>query len=178
LAYFFRLLYPSLVFFGNKFLDKRATAEDIASGAFIKTWKHHARFNSPEAIRAYLYRVVRNDALKALKKEQKETALLKDVSYLWSAHLQEDHARALIASETLRQLRASLNLLPPQCGKIFRKLYLEGKTIRETAEDLHLSISTVRTQQKRGLATIRQKMASFVSLLSLLAACTSAIIGR
>jgi RNA polymerase sigma-70 factor (family 1) len=167
-AWFFRLLYPSLIHFAYKISSDRLNAEEIASTAFIKIWKRHSQFNSPESIRAYLYQIVRNDALKSLKKDQKEAALQREVSYLWLADKQKDHFQSLVAAETTRQLVATMDLLPPQCGRVFKMLYVEGKTVKETAQELNLSLSTVRTQQKRGLDTLRQKMTSLLSVLLLI----------
>jgi DNA-directed RNA polymerase specialized sigma24 family protein len=37
-------------------------------------------------------------------------------------------------------------------------LYIEGKSIKETAEELQVSASTVKTQKKRGLDALRKKI--------------------
>ena len=158
-AWFFRQLYPSLTFFANKIVGEPAIAEEIASTAFIKIWERHTRFSSPEGIKGYLYQIVRNDALKSLNKKVKG-AKVYDVSRLQVADQQENQFQALVAAETSRQLLETISLLPPECSRIFRLLYFEGKTVKETAQQLNLSQSTVKTQKTRGLAVLRKKLAS------------------
>jgi RNA polymerase sigma-70 factor (family 1) len=166
-AWFFRELYPALVFYGFKITGDKEASEEIASNAFIKIWQRHEQFEDALSIRKYLYRIVRNDALKHLRKEKQTTALNKEVIYLYGSEHEKDCFNSLVTAEISRELQNAINALPAECSKVFRLMYIEGKSIQETAEALHLSPSTVKTQKKRGLDALR-KVISFPLLFCLL----------
>ncbi|HUC83489.1 MAG TPA: sigma-70 family RNA polymerase sigma factor, partial [Flavisolibacter sp.] len=164
-TWFFRSLYPALSFFSYKITNDRPVSEEIASEAFLKTWQRHHLFSSPENIRAYLYQVVRNDSLQWLRATQRRNTAYRAVAYLATNAEEKDHFHHLVAAETARQVNAALDLLPPECSKIFRLIYLEGKTVPEVAAFLNLSPSTVRVQKSKGLATLRKNLGTLLSFL-------------
>jgi RNA polymerase sigma-70 factor (ECF subfamily) len=156
--WFFRQFYPALTLFANKIVYNKEVAEEIASTAFLKIWEKHYKFNRLSGIRSYLYQVVKNDSLKWLQKSNKQQAALDEITYLNRLASEKDHFQHLVSTELIRQLAAFKDFLPPQCSKVFQMLYVEGKSVKETARELNISVSTVRTQQKRGLNEIRERL--------------------
>lgn len=133
-------------------------SEEIASGAFIKIWQRHEQFADAVSIRKYLYRIVRNDALKHLRKEKRSTANTKEVIYLFANEHEKDCFNSLVTTELIHELHQAINSLPAECKKVFQLMYIEGKTIQETAKALQLSTSTVKTQKKRGIVALRKSL--------------------
>ncbi len=64
----------------------------------------------------------------------------------------------VMRSEVLMGLHKALEQLPPQAGKIICMTYLEGKTNQETADELNLSIQTVKNQKQRGWGILKGKL--------------------
>jgi RNA polymerase sigma-70 factor (ECF subfamily) len=145
----------------------KPTAEEIASTAFLKTWEKHFQFETPAGLRSYLYQVVKNDSLKWLEQAKKQQAALQEIKYLGRNNCEKDAFQHMVGAELTRFLAAMVDYLSPQCGKIYQMLYVEGKTVKETARALNISVSTVRTQQRRGLNAIRERM----GLISFFVAC-------
>lgn len=165
--FFFRELYPALCFYANRMVDDLADSEEIASDAFIKIWNKRAQFHQPQHIRAYLYRIVRNDCLKLLQRRNKNLKAEADVIYLNSDVAHYDESKELITAEFIRQLYDALSELPTQCSRVFQKLYVEGKSPKETASDLNISIGNVKTQKARGIATLRKRFIRLSSIFFL-----------
>ncbi len=159
-AYFFRALYPVLTSYCFSLTGSREISEELVSNAFIKIWQKHERFTNAYSIKAYLYRIVRNDAFKYLQAKKKGAKAFNEVLYLYGNGHQKDHFTSLVKSETLRQLSEAMNTLPTECAKVFRLLYIEGKSIKETATALGLATTTVKTQKARGLAALRKTFPS------------------
>lgn len=157
-AWFFKELYPVLTFYCNKIIGDKEASEEIASHAFIKIWEKHERFSDADSIKAYLYRIVRNDALKYLRKEKQQIAANKEVVYLYSYQNETDQFSSLVAAEISRELLTAINSLPVECSKVFHLMFVQGKSVKEIAEQLNLSPSTVKTQKARGLAALRKKI--------------------
>jgi RNA polymerase sigma-70 factor (ECF subfamily) len=165
--WFFRHYYPALTLFAYKLVKDKPTAEEIASTAFLKTWQKHFQFETPAGLRSYLYQVVRNDSLKWLEQAKKQQYALQEIKYLDRNNCEKDAFQHMVGAELTRYLAAVVDYLSPQCRKIYQMLYVEGKTVKETARAHNLSVSTVRTQQRRGLNAIRERM----GLISFFVAC-------
>jgi RNA polymerase sigma-70 factor (ECF subfamily) len=156
--YFFKKFYASLCLYANKMIFEKEVSEELVSTAFIKIWKHRQKFDCEENILSYLYTIVRNDCLKYLRKKKKNNTTEKELIYLISQEEEKYHFQTLVWAETLRQLTELIGTLSPQCSTIIRMIYVDGKTTREIADELHLSISTVKTQKMRGMSAMKKKL--------------------
>lgn len=157
--HFFHLYYPALCFFAARITGDTETAKDLASHAFIKTWAKHEKLQTTTAIKAYLYQVARNDCYKWLQTQKREKALQQNLA-AFAAAAEESHLPVLIHAEVVAMLHRHIQQLPVGQQTIFSKLYIEGKTVAETAAELRLSASTVKTQKARGLAVLRSRLAT------------------
>ena len=92
---------------------------------------------------------------------------LKDAQYL-SDKNEKDAFERMAETETYREIFIALNTLPPQCRKIFSMLFIEGKEYQQIADELNLSIATIRSQKARAIMLIKQRLALCWPLLVLL----------
>jgi len=166
--FFFRELFPSLCFFANRMVNNKCEAEDIASAAFIKIWKRHNQFDNAKNIRAYLYQIVRNDCLKFLQQNDRRNRTQKEIEYLTIGDTKDNCEADIIRAELYSDLYKALKNLPTECRKVFKMLYIEGKSVKEIAKELKVSASTVKTQKARGLAMLRKKIIPLTSIFFLL----------
>jgi RNA polymerase sigma-70 factor (ECF subfamily) len=130
------------------------SAEEIASEAFLKTWKYRARFCSADDIRAYLFTVARRDAVKWIQQKQKMPRLeaLPELSAATTELL------PLLHHEIQTSIRNAIQTLPKRCRQVFELLYIEDKNVDEVASSLLISPYTVRAQKARGLNLLRPKL--------------------
>jgi RNA polymerase sigma-70 factor (ECF subfamily) len=153
--YFFRELYPTLCLYAGRLCRDPEAGKDLASSAFMKVWDKHTELTSAEHIKRYLYRATRNECLSWLQAQHKLASSENQmVQHLPS--FESDHLQAMITAEVITDLHKQLSHLPAACREVFTKLYVEGKTARETADELQLHISTVKTQKMRGLQHLRR----------------------
>lgn len=155
---FFRQYYPALCFFANRITGNAEAGKDIASWAFVKTWAKQGQLPTEGQLKAYLYQVARNDCYKWLQQHKKQTALLQELSCV-NIPSEQSHLHAMIHAEVLSQLHSAINTLPPARREVFTRLYIEGKSVSETAIELHLSPSTIKTQKARGIAALKSRLA-------------------
>lgn len=150
--YFFSTLYPALLYFAFRMTRDRAAAEEIVEDSFIKLWAIHKEFDHPQKIKSWLYTTIRNKSINQLKKgQEQEFAQLQQ-------HSETYVLQTMVYSEFFREIDAAINSLPRECAKVFRMIYIDGKPLKQIAEELELSISTVKTQKARGLSHIREKL--------------------
>ena len=154
LDYFFKLLYKPLCFFARRYVSDMQAAEDIVTDGFLRVWEKRATITNAAGLKSYLYKVVYNGCMTWLgdEKRRKGKHAKSDLQLKTEENL---YVSNIIRAETFKELHTGMAGLPAECRKVFTKLYIEGKTVRETAEELQLAISTVKAQKARGLKLLR-----------------------
>ena len=150
----FSEFYNSLVLFAMGFVEQQDVAEDIVQEVFIAVWERDAQYPTYNAFRSFLYNSVKNAGLNHLKHKNVEE------KYLASLNLEDegdDIDLRMMEEELYRLLFKTIDELPDKCRNIFL-LHLEGKGNEEIALLLNLSILTVKTQKKRAMSYIRERL--------------------
>ena len=150
----FSEFYNSLVLFAMGFVEQQDVAEDIVQEVFIAVWERDARYPTYNAFRSFLYNSVKNASLNHLKHKNVEE------KYLASLNLEDegdDIDLKMMEEELYRLLFKTIDELPDKCRNIFL-LHLEGKGNEEIALLLNLSILTAKTQKKRAMSYIRERL--------------------
>lgn len=155
----FRQYYAPLCLFAERILGDRDNAEDIVEDTFFKLWNRQAHFENEEHLKAFLYRAVKNACLDFIKtnerSERRNTLFTEDQQAQDEGYLHE-----IIRIEVIRELYAAIDSLPPQSGKIIKMSFVEGKTNQEIADELNLSVQTVKNQKGRGLGILKDRLPS------------------
>ncbi|HEY4148782.1 MAG TPA: RNA polymerase sigma-70 factor [Chitinophagaceae bacterium] len=156
--FFFRQFYAPLCLFAEKYVEDPAVAKDMVQECFTRLWQRRTSINKPESIKSFLYTAVRNQCLTWLTHEKSLAANHRKAQSL--APVSEENILAAITeAEALREIYQAIGLLPPKMQLVFRKFYLEGKTYQEIADELQLSLQTVRNQKSDALAWMKRKLA-------------------
>lgn len=149
--------YKALCYYAWDMVKDTALAEDLVQDAFVAYWDHrHQVASSPGSIKSFLYTTIRH-AVYNLQRHHKVAEKYRqrnpgteidDVNY--------EHQ--IIMAEFMAELHRLVAELPPACRKVFQLSYFQELTNQEIAEELSLSIPTVKTQKQRALKVIRQKL--------------------
>ena len=145
-AFMFNKMYSSLCLFSNKYVKNTQSAKDIVQEVFIIVWEKKITFNNKESVKPYLYNAVRNKSLDFLKNKH-----LKNIKYSTSDFekiaSEPYFLREVAVVETTRLVQKAIATLPKESAKII-KLGIKGYKNNEIAEELSISINTVKTQKK------------------------------
>jgi RNA polymerase sigma-70 factor (ECF subfamily) len=148
--------YKSFCFFANRYLKNPVQAEDIVSEVAIKVWEKRDSLQNAGALKNYFYTAIRNACFDALRKEKAMESRLTD--FTSPAIETKNMLEHIIYSETMQKVESALHKLPPQCRKVFINLFIEGKSLAETAEEMQLSLSTIKNQRQRGIRLLRHSL--------------------
>jgi len=158
---FFSSNYASLCFFADRFLKDRQAAEDIVVEVATSIWKKRGTVRHTEALKNYFYVSIRNACIRFLQNKKRQANKKKELKgdYILQERTTLEN---IIHTEMLHQIEKALNDLPSKCRKVFIKLYIEGKTVSEAANELRLSLNTIKTHRKRGLKFLRDSISLIV----------------
>ena len=122
----------------------------MVQDCFVQLWQRREKLSHIKAIKSYLYTSVRNQCLKHLELQKKQTAIKKQDK------AEPSIEEAVIASETARELYQFIATLSPALQQVIRLYYLEGKSNREIAQQLQIEPDTVIRQRLRAIMALRK----------------------
>ena len=148
----FQRYYKPLVLFSGSMLDDCSFPEDIVQEVFYHFIKNNAyRQLTPEALSTYLFRCVKNACLNKIR-DQKEFAQAELLRY----DAVEEEAMT-VSQELIKAIRQAIEELPQKTRMVVEAIVVEGKKYKETAEELGVSVNTVKTLLNGGLKQLRQQ---------------------
>lgn len=142
LKFLFQEYHPPLYYFVYRVINEREVTEDILSRCFMQLWLERQSFQSLADIDAWLYKYV-NDAVHALQEEK-------------NSNNDKEHIQAaMIKAKLLQQVYIATHDWPSQQREIFLMIYMDGMTLFEVANALHITADTVRVLHAKALQAIR-----------------------
>lgn len=141
--------------------DKEACAE-IVDDVFVNIWNKRDTLSYP--IHYYLVRSVQNGCLNHIRmqraqqnvlNEHKDQMLTFQENYIQSTPVPLQYVEM---RQTEEEIRLAVNQLPLKCKMIFEEYFYAGKTVEVIANDMGLTISTVRVQLKNAADRLKQAL--------------------
>lgn len=157
----FEQYFSSLVKFAYSFVYDEDVCKDIVQEVFVVLWDQRKK-NNIKSLKWYLYTAVRNKCLTYLRNVNiKDKHSVYIIDYFMS-HRTDDQS---IEPELLKEVRDAIEKLPTEMRKIFELKYLHDLTMNDIAEDLNISLSTVKTQLTRAKKKLRVQLSNQTSVL-------------
>jgi RNA polymerase sigma-70 factor (ECF subfamily) len=158
----FESFYPSLCLFANKYLNDHEVSQDVAQDAFLYLWNKNADFNSKNSAQSYLYRYVRDRSLNYLRNKKLRHQI--ELEKMGSEFFFRDN---LIEEETYHIIYNAIRTLSPQMQQVI-ELSLDGLKNQEIADQLNISINSVKTVKARAFTALRVELKENIFILFML----------
>jgi RNA polymerase sigma-70 factor, ECF subfamily len=129
-------------------------AHDIVQQTFISVWEHRSSLQPHLSFLAYILRISRNLIIDTGKHQKIRDRIDAELPPPARSEL-DDPAEALQLTMLQEKIIALINDLPRKCREIFLLSRFEGKTNREIANLLQLSVRTVEHQISNALKFLR-----------------------
>ena len=165
--------YVLLCRFAEQLLNDLPLAEEVVDDVIFYLWEHRTEVEITYSLRAYLIRAVRNRCLNELNSlgnriESRVSSLsvAENLEFLDAIFVEERTPLGhLLEQELEDELFRRIDELPSECKAVFKKSRFEGKKYEEIAEELHISVNTVKYHIKNALAYLQEKMGTYLKLL-------------
>ena len=145
----FKNYYDRLVFFSWQIVKNKQQAEDMAQDAFITYWQQREQIaGHPKAIKNFLYRSVKNASLNTIRHEQIVGQF--ESSYSGKEYGEAYILEAIISAEIIAEVNAAIDALPAHLQRVSKLSFLEGKKNQEVADELEMSVNTVKKTKTTG----------------------------
>ena len=137
-----------------KMCKSKEMAEDVVQDCFMNVWENSLYNNLSDGLDKYMFHLVKNAALNELRgSKRREVRHEKMMAEMPVVEMMKEDEQTEIDI-----LYTTINQLPPERRRIFMMVCAEGKKYQEVADQLQISINTVRTQLMRSLKFLREKL--------------------
>jgi RNA polymerase sigma-70 factor (ECF subfamily) len=154
--------YSAMVLFAESMIYDRDEAKDIVQDVFTELWNKPQKVHVYSKMKTYLFSCVKNKCFNRLKKLNiidKHQELLTE-AYLFSCETQTH------VNEKLKmQIHSTLNNMPNTMREVLNMHVIQELKYAEIAEELKISINSVKTHIKRAYKRFRKEVNSNTILL-------------
>ena len=152
-----------------KMVKSRERAEEIVQDVFTRIWTRRASLMEVQHFTAYLFTIASNRTLDELRKIATESKHIKAIlQYMddWQRNTIEEW---MDEKETAAVLQSAINQLSPQRKQVYTLCRIEGKSYKEAAEILQISVKTVQAHlvesSKQIISHLRQVPGTGMAIL-------------
>lgn len=145
----FRKLYLPLGMYALRIVDNVDDAEDIVADTFAKAWQNIESGAHIADFKSYLYRSVRNECVSFLRR-RKEFVGLEEIP-----EVSEDNIDTSVRDARIWK---AIDELPDKCREVFLMSKRDGLSNEEIADELGISIKTVKNHMTKALGRLRDSL--------------------
>lgn len=160
--------YRRLCFYAAKYVEDPEDARDIVQEIFVKLWEKENEFENDAALSAYLYSAVYHSCVNKITLSGIHQRHHDQIFQQSNPADPTNYVNDRIEEEVLWEIFEAIDHLPPECSKIFKLSYLEGYDISQVAEELNISVHTVKSQRARGKKLLQERLKDVFPVLAFL----------
>lgn len=158
-----RLLYA----LAYRYFKSGEEAEDAVQYTFMKLWEQRSSFEFQSGIRSLLFTILKNYIMNELRHRQ----IVFEKHYEMAQRNEEadDSFLKNFEDKDFREhLRTAIGKLPPQKQKICRLKIEKGLSNQEIADEMHITVPTVKSHYTQAIKILRAEIESLIVLLHVL----------
>ena len=150
------------------FVRDEMAAEEIVEECFFRLWQNRSRIKIRESLKNYLFKTVHNISLnylqhlKVIKNYKDLYVNVQDNKEVLYEDFGSSPLQALQFKEFEVGLMEAIDNMPAQQKKVFSMNRFDGKKYREIADDLDISITTVKSHMSSALEYLREQLKEFL----------------
>lgn len=169
--YIYKHHYTLLCKIAYEFLKDDFLAETTVDDAIFHLWEIRETVDITVSLRSYLVQAVRNRCIDYLNLEREKREIrfsVADRQNEWSdsVFLSDDYPLGrLLENELEQEIKKAIDRLPDKCRTVFQKSRFEEKRYEEIAEELGISINTVKYHIKSALSLLSADLSKYLLML-------------
>lgn len=160
----FKSHFKDLVGYVCSYVNDEEVSKDIVHDVFLVVLKNEKNLDTSYSLKSYLFTLSKNYALNYLKHLRVVAMNEREVvEALQNADEELDNYEQRMA-----RLNEKLDELPEKQREVLIKCFVEGRTYKDVADEMGISVNSVKTHISRGLKFLRNELKEEMVMLFLL----------
>jgi RNA polymerase sigma factor (sigma-70 family) len=132
-------------------------AEVLVQEVMTNVWRNADKYSeSLASVSTWIFTISRNQRIDLLRKMNRTKAeVVIETEELWQIPMEDTTVRSIQNASTEKCIRESIDTLPEEQMIAVRKVYYEGKTHQEVAEELNIPLGTLKGRLRLSLKKLR-----------------------
>lgn len=171
--YLYDHYYILLCKIAKEFLKDDFLSETIVGDAIFHLWQIRDKIEISTSLQSYLIKAIRNRCINYLdlKRIKVEVVLPKSSAEdFWAnKHFisKDNPLEGLLNEELEQEMYDSIERLPTDCQVVFKKSRFEEKKYKDIAEELGITVNTVKYHIKNALKRIESDLSKYMAMILL-----------
>ncbi|GAB7087878.1 RNA polymerase sigma-70 factor [Marinifilum fragile] len=149
----FKEHYRSLYYHAYSILNDTEQARDLVNDSFEEIWNRRNKLDISYSLKSFLYNTVRNKCINYLRKQEVEKKYINRKKH--DIHEEEEYKDY---DSALLEIMKAVEQLPNQSRNVFKKCFIENLSYKEAAEELNVSVNTIKTHVTNSLKRLRREL--------------------
>lgn len=141
-----------------RYIKDEDTSKDVVQHVFLQLWENRKDLAIDVSLQNYLFTMAKNRILNLLRHEN--LAMQKNYEYAQERESDETWLEKMEKEGQIRMVREHINALPEQRRQICLMKIDQRKTNQQIADELGISLQTVKNQYSSAIKTLREEMAN------------------
>ena len=155
--------YSQLCVVSVQYTDSLEISEDIVQDVFVRFWEENKLLSVETNPKAYLFRSIRNASIDYIRKNNYRVFTdIEEANLISEEEISEEEL-----SLQYERLYRIIGQLSPQERTVLNAIVVENKRYKEVAEEMNISVNTVKTYFARALRTLRKELPLSILLILL-----------
>ncbi|RFZ91369.1 RNA polymerase sigma-70 factor [Mucilaginibacter conchicola] len=164
----FKIIYErywqKLYVVARKRLNNSMEAEEIVQDVFSNLWRRRHTFQLQKGFDNYFAVAVKFEVLNRMAKHARQSQFEKDAAVNLK-DFDETTLQLLDYNELQRRFAITLSELPEKCRLVFQLQHYDGKTQKQIADEMDISVKTVEAHLSKARKKLRDEFGNLLGLL-------------
>lgn len=148
--FLFKTYYKELYVHALSFVRDEEEAKDIVTDVYEYVWRNFNKLDVSVSLRPLLYKLTRSRSLDFLRREKSKEKFL-----AYQATLSAEEEEYEDQEELIGKVMKVIESMPGQTATVFRKCFIDKKKYQQAADELNISINTVRWHINKAMSLLR-----------------------
>jgi RNA polymerase sigma-70 factor, ECF subfamily len=163
----FKKYYSLLCYEARGYIRSSDLIEEIVCDIFTRIWQNRESLEIKTSLRDYLVKAVHNNCIDYYRQQKRQDSITasndeKEQAFYTLAGLGETPLDYILTRELEEKILVAIESLPPQYKKAFKLSRYSELTYDEIAQEMQISVNSVKTDIKNALAILRKELNSIL----------------
>ena len=156
---------------GYEYVEDYYISQNIVEDVMMSIWEKREQLIISTSVKSYLLTSVHNKCIDYLRSRSREAEVFSLESEIGSSSCyipDQEMFEQIVSSELEKKIEEIIQSMPEECKKVFLLSRYGNKSYAEIANELNISVNTVKYHIKKALSLFREELKDYLLTITAL----------